>query len=164
MDIVVPIKAEDWDGWLAEGDLAGEPWSGEEHALTVRSRPDIEPGERVYILAGGIIRGYAPLLRAEYAWKRGYWYTYLIRGDGARAMTPMCSRPDQCDCSLGWRAPHPRRFAAFGTFRYRSWTYGEEWKLIDWRDMPGRKKRVGHEVHTDHGGDAPRDDDDHAER
>lgn len=140
MDVLVTVKEEDWDRWLEDGDLAGDPWSGQEHGITVMGHPKIEHGERVYILAGGIVRGYAPLIRAEVLWLRGKWRTTLFRGGGARAMTPMCVYPTTCDCMPKWQAPHPKRIVDHHPFQYRSWKYTEEWALIDWKDMPGQRR------------------------
>jgi hypothetical protein len=137
-DIVVPIGR--WKEWLAMGDHAGQPWSGREHALMLRALPDIEPGERVYIAHGGIVRGYAPLIRIEQGFYEGSLRTYLIRGGGARAMSPMCSMPSRCFCQDGgtWLAPHARRFGKMGGFQYRSWDYLDEWLLGDWKTIGGR--------------------------
>jgi hypothetical protein len=131
-DIVVPVKR--WTDWLAMGDLAGQLWSGREHALSLHCLPDIEPGERVYILHAGIVRGYAPLIRIEQGFHAGRLLTYLIRGGGARAMTPMCSMPNGCRCKDSiWMAPHARHFGAIGVFQYRDWDYRDEWLLGDWK-------------------------------
>ncbi len=49
-------------GWIAEGDAAGEPESGVEWYFSLGGHPPkIEPGERVYIVCNGKLRGYAPL-------------------------------------------------------------------------------------------------------
>ena len=72
-DVVVTVPKGLWAEWLQEGDLAGEPWSGEaEYHFWVSpmmfhepAHPWIEPGERVYIVAHGKLRGYAPFVRRE---------------------------------------------------------------------------------------------------
>lgn len=52
--------------WIAEGDAAGEKWSGEEwHFYLGGYPPKIKPGERVYVVYNGKLRGYAPLVRVE---------------------------------------------------------------------------------------------------
>ena len=54
------------EAWIREGDAAGDPWSGEEwHFYLGGPRPKIEPGERVYIVCNGKLRGYAPLVRMD---------------------------------------------------------------------------------------------------
>jgi hypothetical protein len=62
-DVVVTVPKSLWQEWLAEGDYVGEPVTGEEWAFWVSRRPSIEPTERVYIVAHGLLRGYAPLTR-----------------------------------------------------------------------------------------------------
>lgn len=85
MDVVVTVPADRWATWLAEGDAAGEPPTGRTYEFKVPSRPDIEPGDRVYVVAGGKLRGYAPLLRVEERERPDG--VYLIRGAGAVAAT-----------------------------------------------------------------------------
>jgi hypothetical protein len=145
-DVVVRVSERLWPAWLAEGDLPGQPWSGREHALTVAAVPRIEPGERVYVAMGGIVRGYAPLERMECDRMpgRGFSFARLIRHGDARAMKPMCVTPERCSCPIAWRGPHPRYVTGSGQFLYRSWEYNDEWALADWRTRRGyylREKR-----------------------
>lgn len=71
MDVVVTVPMRLWSMWLDEGDLAYaddrmEParWAGEmEYGFTLGggcARPDIARGERVYVVAYGQLRGWAP--------------------------------------------------------------------------------------------------------
>ena len=64
-DVVVTLPQ--WFGlvsWVIEGDAAGTPESGEEWDFsTAGPRPDIVPGERVYVTYKGHLIGYAPLVR-----------------------------------------------------------------------------------------------------
>ena len=72
------------DAWLAEGDRAGELWSGKEWKFPCGwGKPDIEPGERVYIVCNGQLVGYAPLIRLEERERDGRWTWLLVRGGGA---------------------------------------------------------------------------------
>jgi len=60
MDICVTIpKSFGLQQWIDEGDPAGAPeWSGHEwHFFLGGSRPTIEPGERVYVVFNGTLRG-----------------------------------------------------------------------------------------------------------
>jgi hypothetical protein len=77
--------------WIAEGDAPGTPWSGREWAFPCGGwdPPTVEPGERVYVVCQGRLRGYAPLIRLDYGQhqrtgKMGY---SLVRGGGAVAVT-----------------------------------------------------------------------------
>jgi len=86
-DVVVTVpKSFGWDRWIAEGDRAGEPWTGEEWGFyTWGARPRIEPGERVYVVHNGKLRGYAPLIRLVAPLSFGQ--VVFVRGGGAIAVT-----------------------------------------------------------------------------
>jgi len=114
------------DAWISEGDPAGDPWSGEEwHFYLGSIRPRIESGERVYIVYGGKLRGYSPLVRVEYVSPRVWQAVYfpgefprgyaLVRHGGAVAVT--IDEP----------------IKGFRGFRYRFWDYSEERPFPDWR-------------------------------
>lgn len=112
-DIAVTVpKRFGLDAWIAEGDAAGTQWSGQEWAFWLAGpRARIAPGERVYVVYGGRLRGYAPLLRID-----GYRSAQfgLIRGGGAVAVT----------------IDEPIR--GFQGFRYRWWHYEAERPFPDW--------------------------------
>ena len=61
--LVVTVPKWFWPEWIAEGDAAGDPASGQEWGYTVGTRPPILPGERLYIVSHGLLRGYAPVTR-----------------------------------------------------------------------------------------------------
>ncbi|TIW26538.1 MAG: hypothetical protein E5V63_13255 [Mesorhizobium sp.] len=62
-DLVVTCPKGFWEEWLLEGDPAGSKWSGTEWGwyLTSRARPPINVGDRLYVVAHGRLRGYAPV-------------------------------------------------------------------------------------------------------
>lgn len=97
-DVVVTVPL--WFGlhhWIAEGDAAGEPWSGQLWDFSVSGpRPDVQPGERVYIVFNKKLRGYAPLVHIE---QLGSNYWSLVRGGGAVAVTI----PEPIVGFRGWR-------------------------------------------------------------
>lgn len=119
MDVVVTVpKTFEYcgrtglDGWIAEGDPAGEPWSGQEWGFYIGgARPKIEPGERVYVVYNGKLRGYAPLVRLEWDGRSGL----LIRGGGAQAVTI------------------DERIRGFRGWRYRWWDREIERPFPDWQ-------------------------------
>ena len=118
-DVVVTVPKAKWEEWLEEGDLPGDDWSGLESQFFFRcgAAPRIEPGERVYIVAHGRLRGYAPLVRID---RYGQWYkgnrAYgLVRRDGAVAVTI--------------RKP----IRGFQGFRYRWWKREDEEPFPWWR-------------------------------
>lgn len=64
MDLVVTVPKLVWADWLAEGDCAGEPASGQEWSFFLgQHRPPIAAGERLYVASWGRVRGYAPVTR-----------------------------------------------------------------------------------------------------
>src|SRR3990167_7728568 len=64
VDLVGTCPKDFWEEWIAEGDAAGEPESGEEwgwwtkHSLARA----IKFGDRFYVVAHGRLRGYAPVV------------------------------------------------------------------------------------------------------
>lgn len=122
-DVVVTVpKSFGLLNWIDEGDPAGSPWSGEEWDFYLGNcRPKIQPGERVYVVYNGKLRGYAPLIRLDTAetsyWvrRRGLRACSLVRGGGAVAVTI-----DE---------PIP----GFRGFRYRWWDREIEKPFPDWQ-------------------------------
>ncbi len=85
-DLVVTVPKWFWHDWIAEGDAAGQPASGEEwgFGFSRLQRPGIEPGERLYIVAHGRLRGYAPVTRVVGGGGGGWT---ICREGGAVAVT-----------------------------------------------------------------------------
>lgn len=82
--LVVTVPKALWTDWIEEGDAAGEPDTGEEWGFYLGgARPPIEPGERLYIVAHGMLRGYAPITRVARA--EAQWV--ICRRGGAVAVT-----------------------------------------------------------------------------
>jgi hypothetical protein len=110
-----------WTAWIAEGDAAGDPETGEEWAFYGHGcEPDIGPGERVYVVANGRLRGYAPLVRL--AWDLdglGPAITFarlaFVRRGAAVAVTV------------------PDRIVGFRGWRYRWWPRSAEVPFPDWK-------------------------------
>jgi hypothetical protein len=105
--------------WIAEGDPAGSKWSGTRWSFTVAGpKPEIGPGERVYIVCEGRLRGYAPLVTVRCAGdpkQRGFNRWELIRGGDAVAVTI----PDRIKGFQGWR--------------YRWWDRKDEIPFPEWQ-------------------------------
>lgn len=107
-DVCVTVPKAKWDEWIAEGDLPGED-TGTEYVFWIGGPlPDIKPGERVYVVAHGKVRGYAPLIRAV----PGHG---LIRSGGAVA----CTIDEPVRGFQGWR--------------YRWWERDDEKPFPEWR-------------------------------
>lgn len=117
-DVVVTVPKTLFAGWIGEGDVPGNKWDGTEYAYWLGpQRPNITVGERVYIVAYGRLRGYAPLLRIEEQdlFLAPYTRYGLVRGGGAVAVTLVDPIP------------------GFRGFRYRWWPRISERPFPDWQ-------------------------------
>lgn len=109
MDIVVTVPAKEWEEWIAEGDCAGDEPTGSEYEFSVPQFPKrLEIGERCYVVAGGKLRGFAPVTGL-------YGRCYILRGANAVAVTI--------------EEPIP----GFRGFRYRWWERESEVPFLDWK-------------------------------
>jgi len=113
-DVVVTVPMKAWLEWLLEGDLPGDVWTDREYFFHVSRKPKISQGERVYVFAGGRLRGYAPLVRFQ----SGVGLTgFLVRRGGAVAVTIRGS------------------IRGFQGFRYRWWDRQNEFPFPGWKDL-----------------------------
>jgi hypothetical protein len=114
MDAVVTVPKQIWEGWIAEGDPVGDPWTGEEWGFYAGclGMPQVHPGDRVYVVAHGRMRGYAPLIRLARPSTRSVCF---VRGGGAIAVTI------------------PEIIRGFQGFRYRWWSREWEVPFPGWR-------------------------------
>jgi hypothetical protein len=130
MDVVVTIPKPRWGEWLNEGDLADgtetpAPW--EEHAeygLTFGAGspiPKVQAGERLYVVAHGQLRGYAPITEIDterperFGGQPGGFA--IVRRGGAVAV----------------RLPLPVK--GFQGYRYRWWNTAAEIPFPDWKQI-----------------------------
>lgn len=130
-DVVVTVPKGLWSEWLEEGDLAGEPWSEEaEYHFWIPRHPlpTIALGERVYIVAHGRLRGYAPLVNTELRCKLAPSRACLVRRNDAVAVT----------------IPEP--IVGFRGWRYRWWEREAEVPFPEWRspDPDAALDRLSH--------------------
>lgn len=117
-DVVVTVPKALWSEWLEEGDLAGEPWSRDASYhfwIPQHSLPSIRPGDRVYVVAHGRLRGYSPLVRVERYCKLRPERACLMRLNDAEAMTI------------------PETVRGFQGWRYRWWAWDDEISFADWK-------------------------------
>lgn len=117
-DVVVTVpKSFGLAEWIAEGDAAGEPWSGQEwdFYLGAVCPRDIQRGDRVYVVYNGKLRGYAPLISVAEMSGPDRWGYSLVRGGDAVAVTI------------------DRYIKGFRGFRYRWWNREEERPFPDWK-------------------------------
>jgi hypothetical protein len=115
-DVVVTVPKRLWESWKNEGDLPDEPPSDYEfHWMFGGPMPDIRPGERVYIVAFGRLRGYAPLYDVEERCQLDRRRHCLVRLGGAQAVTI------------------DEEIRGFRGWRYRFWDRADEIPFPSWR-------------------------------
>jgi len=114
MDLVGTCPKDFYTAWIAEGDAAGDPETGENWHWFTRDRkaPSIQPGDRFYVVAHGKLRGWAPVIRVD-AFRDGSWG--IVRRGGAVASTI------------------PQPIPGFRGLRVRWWKREEETPFADWR-------------------------------
>ena len=117
-DVVVTVpRSFGLQPWIAEGDAAGEPWSGECWAYYLNAVPNILPGERVYVVCEERLRGYAPLVQVK----------LRSMGLARRAACALIRAGDAVAVTI------PEKIIGFRGFRYRWWERSIEVPFPDWR-------------------------------
>lgn len=117
-DVVVTVPKGLWEEWIEEGDLPGdEPTGNRSHFWIAPWRlPKASPGDRVYVVAHGRLRGFAPLVAVEAVCELDSWRACLLRDGGAVAVTI----DDPIRGFQGWR--------------YRWWDRADERPFAGWRE------------------------------
>lgn len=111
-DLVVTCPKNFFLEWIAEGDAAGDPYTGEEWGWYLGgARPDIGPGDRLYVVAWGQLRGYAPVTRLATT-GRGWC---------------ICRRGDAVAVTIN------RQIPGFRGWRRRWWDRSVEAPFPDWK-------------------------------
>ncbi len=112
------------DAWVAEGDAAGEPESGEEWWFTTYGPlVTYQPGSRLYIVCEDRLRGYAPITKIMFDYnglKRGRAPIAFVRRGGAVAVTI------------------DERIKGFRGYRRRWWDREDEVPFPDWKTADRR--------------------------
>lgn len=103
-----------WEHWIAEGDAAGDSYTGEEWSWYTKDRRAtiIRPGDRFYVVAHGKLRGWAPVTRL---------------GDLGHEGWEICRRGDAVACTIAQGIP------GFRGLRRRWWERKEEIPFENWR-------------------------------
>jgi hypothetical protein len=129
-DVVVTVPKPIWAAWILEGDAVGEPATGCEWAFYLGGGcPPIEPSERLYVVAWGHLRGYAPVtrvLRTTRGWA-------ICREGGAVA----CTLPGKADLERSLKSGSmplgtPARIDGFRGWRMRRWPREAEVPFPGW--------------------------------
>lgn len=112
------------DAWIAEGDAAGEPWSGIDWAFTTwGARPEWSEGSRLYIVCEDRIRGYAPIVSVTFEGiLKNAGRVHFIREGNAVAVTI------------------PKKVTGFRGYRHRWWDLSDEIPFPDWKTEDRRHK------------------------
>lgn len=112
-DLVGTCPKTFWQEWIAEGDAAGSPETGEEWGWYTRDRlaRTAQPGDRFYVVAHGKLRGYAPIVRIHDA------------GDSF----VICRRGNAVACTIEQPVP------GFRGLRTRWWDRGDERPFPEWQ-------------------------------
>ncbi len=111
-DLAVTVPKGLWFHWIAEGDAVGDRPTGTEWGFYLGgTRPDIQRGDRLYIVAHGLLRGYAPVTRLVRSGSQ--WV--ICREAGAVAVTI----PEPIPGFRGWRR--------------RWWDRAVEVPFLDWK-------------------------------
>ena len=112
-DLVGTCPKDFWEEWIAEGDAAGTPETGEEWGWYTgdRKAASMHHGDRFYVVAHGKLRGWAPIVCVQHP---GSGFIICRRG-GAIACT--IAQP-----ILGFRG-----------LRARWWKYEEEQPFDNWK-------------------------------
>lgn len=142
-DVVVTVPKDRWATWLAEGDLPGQAAEYESHFMLGGPLPAIQRGERVWIVAYGRVRGFAPLVRVERSCSLDPSRGCLLRAGGAEARTVACQRwhgvaGSDFVCERSYRecraqlAPHPAAIRGFQGWRRPWWQPGQEIAFPSW--------------------------------
>jgi hypothetical protein len=117
-DIVVTVPKDRWLEWIDEGDLPGEPWNGvDEWSFYLGGTPppfvsSVPEGARLYVVAHGKLRGFAPIVRVAMIDYRAF---EIVRRNDAVAVT----------------IAEPIR--GFQGWRYRWWERRHERPFPEWR-------------------------------
>ena len=124
MDLVGTCPKTFWEEWIAEGDAAGDPPTGEEWHWYTRSRAALlvsgEPDERFYVVAHGRLRGWAPITA----------FVRIARGGLFDAVAPgyaIVRRGGAVACAV------PFEISGFRGLRKRWWDRSIEVPFPDWR-------------------------------
>lgn len=117
VDLVGTCPQDFWEEWIAEGDAAGEPETGEEWAWFTRHGliRAAAPGDRFYVVARGSLRGWAPITRIEPP-RPGLMGAIVRRGNAVA-------------CTI------PELIPGFRGLRERWWPRESELPFENWREV-----------------------------
>lgn len=112
-DLVGTCPKDFWLEWIAEGDAAGDSYTGEEWGWYTRDSLALQakPGDRFYVVAHGLLRGWAPVTRVHSGGD-----SFII-----------CRRGDAVACQVSTPIP------GFRGLRTRWWDRSDELPFPEWK-------------------------------
>jgi hypothetical protein len=112
-DYVVTVPKNRWRDWLDEGDLPGDASTGQVWGFFLGGNPprNVEPGDRLYIVAHGRLRGWSPIISVEPT-DRGFAF---------------CRRAGAVACTID------EPIKGFRGYRKRWWKREDEKPFPDWK-------------------------------
>ena len=122
MDLVGTCPKDFFLEWIAEGDAAGDPETGQEWAWGTSSAmaARIQPGDRFYVVSHGRLRGYAPVVRVEsFSWRDS--------ANAKRRSFSIIRKGGAVACTIDESIP------GFRGLRERWWAREEEDPFPNWR-------------------------------
>lgn len=124
-DLVGTCPKDFWLEWIAEGDAAGDAPTGEEWGWYTRDSLALQtkPGDRFYVVAHGMLRGWAPVTRLHVA--------------GGDSGFIICRHAGAVACTV------PTPIPGFRGLRTRWWDRAAEIEFPDWksRGLPEPKRK-----------------------
>jgi hypothetical protein len=114
-DLVGTCPKDFWEEWIAEGDAAGDPETGEEWGWYTSHRlaASVKPGDRFYVVAHGKLRGWATVTRLDRTADGEQWI--------------ICRRGGAVACTIDEPIP------GFRGLRLRWWSRDLEKPFEDWK-------------------------------
>lgn len=149
-DLVVTCPKGFWWEWIGEGDAAGAPPTGQEWGWYMSGRrPDIGTGDRLYVVAWGRLRGYAPVTVLRQLCFDTRLGAKPLNGIYADVRTISADVPARalenswCICRNGDAAAAtiPERIPGFRGWRRRWWPREHELPFADWQTFGVELKR-----------------------
>jgi len=115
-DLVGTCPKDFWEEWIAEGDAAGDPPTGQEWGWYTRHHlaASIKPGDRFYVVAHGKLRGWAPVTRLD---DRSFAENGFV----------ICREANAVACTI------PEAIPGFRGLRLRWWDRAIEVPFPDWK-------------------------------
>ncbi len=135
-DLVVTCPKTFWREWIAEGDAVGDPPTGTEWGWYMTGhRPPVEPGDRLYVVAWNMLRGYAPVVALKGLSFDPHHGATSLQGVYVPATEAPKETRDWCICRRGGAVAVtiPEPIKGFQGWRRVNWSRETEVPFPDWQ-------------------------------